>query len=97
MLGMCVPLAMGISTGDGSQARPAVADRLANAPGDVMRGRQLVIEQGCGGCRGGGYNPANEEWLQGERSPIDHHEAIIYNANSEPVVERESMIWECGA
>jgi len=70
VLGTCVPLAMGISIGDGSLARPAVVDRRSIEPGDVMRGRQLVIELGCGGCHGGGYNPANEGWLQGERAPI---------------------------
>jgi mono/diheme cytochrome c family protein len=33
----------------------------------VARGRQMVIEHGCGDCHGGGSNPAAEGWLTGSR------------------------------
>lgn len=31
----------------------------------VMRGRALVIKKGCGGCHGGGGNPAKPGWMVG--------------------------------
>jgi mono/diheme cytochrome c family protein len=31
----------------------------------ILRGRQLVVEHGCGDCHGGGPNPAGEGWLAG--------------------------------
>lgn len=45
-----------------------------SAPGQVdqdqmLRGRQLVLEHGCGGCHGGFANPAAEDWLAGLTSP----------------------------
>jgi mono/diheme cytochrome c family protein len=35
----------------------------------ILRGRQLVIEHGCGGCHGGWDNPEAEGWLAGLTSP----------------------------
>jgi hypothetical protein len=35
----------------------------------VLRGRQMVIEHGCGGCHGGLDDPAAEGWLAGLMSP----------------------------
>lgn len=35
----------------------------------VLHGRQMAIEHACGGCHGGGANPAAEGWLQGLRTP----------------------------
>lgn len=35
----------------------------------VLRGRQLVIEHGCGDCHGGGGNPASDKWLIGVSGP----------------------------
>jgi mono/diheme cytochrome c family protein len=35
----------------------------------VLRGRQVVIEHGCGDCHGGGANPNSPEWLSGMRHP----------------------------
>jgi len=40
--------------------------RSARALNDqVLRGRDMVIEHGCGDCHGGGANPASEHWLIG--------------------------------
>ncbi|NIP83964.1 MAG: hypothetical protein GWM90_33935 [Gemmatimonadetes bacterium] len=38
-------------------------------PETVLRGRGLVLEHACGGCHGGGSNPAAEGWLAGMMSP----------------------------
>jgi mono/diheme cytochrome c family protein len=38
-------------------------------PDQVLRGRQLVIENDCGGCHGGGADPAAEDWLVGMTAP----------------------------
>jgi mono/diheme cytochrome c family protein len=38
-------------------------------PATIVRGRQMVIEHGCGGCHGGFDNPAAEGWLAGVMSP----------------------------
>ncbi|HSG50227.1 MAG TPA: hypothetical protein VLA43_20540 [Longimicrobiales bacterium] len=43
----------------------AEADELQARQESVLRGRQLVIEHGCGGCHGGFDNPAAEGWLAG--------------------------------
>jgi mono/diheme cytochrome c family protein len=40
----------------------------AQAP--VLMGRQLVIHHACGGCHGGGDNPAAEGWLAGMRDTL---------------------------
>ncbi len=37
----------------------------AGSGGEVVRGRQLVIEHACGDCHGGGSNPAAPNWLAG--------------------------------
>lgn len=41
----------------------------SDAAADVIRGRALTIEHGCGDCHGGGPNPAAEGWLAGVRVP----------------------------
>jgi mono/diheme cytochrome c family protein len=46
-----------------SPATPA-ADSL------VLRGRQVVLEHGCGDCHSLGSNPAQPMWLAGETQPI---------------------------
>ena len=35
----------------------------------IARGRQIVIQQDCGGCHGGGSNPAAKGWLAGVTGP----------------------------
>lgn len=35
----------------------------------VLRGRFLVVEHDCGGCHGGGSDPAADGWLAGMRRP----------------------------
>ena len=40
------------------------------SPAQVAMGRQLVIHHGCGGCHGGGDNPAADGWLQGMRDTL---------------------------
>jgi hypothetical protein len=47
-----------------------VADALPNAsPGNVVRGRGLVVRADCGGCHGGFGNPAAKGWLAGSTGP----------------------------
>jgi mono/diheme cytochrome c family protein len=48
-------------------AAPAMAGPEAAS---IERGRQLVIRADCGGCHGGGPNPAAAEWLVGVVMPI---------------------------
>jgi mono/diheme cytochrome c family protein len=43
----------------------AQADRA-----QVLRGRQLTIHHACGGCHGGGGNPAADGWLAGVRDTL---------------------------
>jgi len=45
-----------MSVGQGSEAQ-------------IARGRFLAISSDCGGCHGGGANPAAAEWLNGRRRP----------------------------
>ncbi len=35
----------------------------------ILRGRDLVVQSDCGGCHGGGGNPAAKGWLDGQRTP----------------------------
>lgn len=48
----------------------------------VLQGRQLVLEHGCGGCHGGFANPAAEDWLAGLTSPAQ--EFVIGPCAMEP-------------
>lgn len=63
-------------------ARSSAVDRSAEVPAavtmaidtdgeraQILRGRHLTIEHACGGCHGGGANPADSGWLRGMRSP----------------------------
>jgi mono/diheme cytochrome c family protein len=43
----------------------------AAADSQVRRGRALVIHHDCGGCHGGGDDPAREGWLAGAPTPAD--------------------------
>ncbi len=45
------------------------SDENARLQEQVLRGRELVISHGCGGCHGGVDNPAAEGWLAGLTSP----------------------------
>lgn len=49
------------------------ANEVANSASDsqVVRGRRLVVHHDCGGCHGGGDNPAAEGWLVGARTASD--------------------------
>ena len=52
------------TAGDSKSERAAAADPM------VLRGRQLVINHGCGGCHGGGDDGvAYPGWLAGEKTP----------------------------
>jgi len=35
----------------------------------IARGRQVIIQQDCGGCHGGGSDPSSKGWLAGVMSP----------------------------
>ena len=39
------------------------------SPAQLLLGRQMVISHDCGGCHGGGTNPANAGWLAGRMGP----------------------------
>ena len=47
-----------------SEAQPPAAQRTR-----VLRGRQLILERGCGDCHGGLSDPTRKEWLGGITSP----------------------------
>jgi mono/diheme cytochrome c family protein len=44
-----------------AREQPGAPERRAQ----ILHGRQLVITKGCGGCHGGGSNPANAGWMAG--------------------------------
>lgn len=44
-------------------------DLQMGAPAQVAFGRQLTISHDCGGCHGGGSDPASVGWLAGRMSP----------------------------
>lgn len=48
----------------------ARASEDATQAARLARGRQLVIQSGCGDCHGGGPNPASPVWLQGMRDTL---------------------------
>ena len=50
------------------QERVATTDNLKSL---VQRGRYLVLSHDCGGCHGGGSNPAAAGWLAGASKPED--------------------------
>lgn len=52
-------------------AAHATANETAVATPQVLRGRQLVIMKDCGGCHGGGSNPAVKGFLAGMTQPRD--------------------------
>lgn len=43
----------------------------APLPGDVARGRLITIHHACGGCHGGGADPAAPGWLSGRGDSVD--------------------------
>lgn len=61
------PLALGIVL---ALVTTAIATGEAGAQADrakVLRGRLLTMHHACGGCHGGGGNPAADGWLAGRR------------------------------
>lgn len=52
-----------------SSARGMSAAERSEA--QIARGRFVVISHDCGGCHGGGANPASKEWLAGASKPED--------------------------
>lgn len=44
---------------------PATGTDAQGSLQQVLRGRQLVIQHGCGDCHGGGATPAGQRWLSG--------------------------------
>jgi hypothetical protein len=58
----------------GARAATRDAGRPSAWPGGtaadtIAHGRYLVISHDCGGCHGGGDNPAGDGWLAGEKTP----------------------------
>jgi mono/diheme cytochrome c family protein len=69
-VGSLVPVvAVSAYVGATALSPTAVEGPQAEPPGDVARGRALVIEHACGDCHGGGANPAADGWLAGMRAP----------------------------
>ncbi len=51
-----------------SRGAARAAGRDSPDVNQVLRGRFLVLSHGCGGCHGGGFNPAASGWLGGIRT-----------------------------
>lgn len=58
----CAPQPATISSG--TELSASSADQI-----QVQLGRRLVINHACGGCHGGGDNPAKKGWLAGKMTP----------------------------
>ena len=56
-----------------AQATPSVQKTSSDTSLEerVRRGRVLTVNHACGGCHGGGANPAAEGWLAGMRTPAE--------------------------
>jgi hypothetical protein len=66
VIAACLASAASVSTSHAdNQGTPAAS------PAQVAAGRLSVITHDCGGCHGGGSNPAAEGWLSGARLPVD--------------------------
>ena len=52
-------------------ASTSSASRPQGAQEQILRGRLLVVSHACGGCHGGGADPAAEGYLAGMRKPSD--------------------------
>jgi mono/diheme cytochrome c family protein len=65
---MVLTVTVAISAWSGGPQQPGKASG-PSTDDQVKLGRQLVIEHDCGGCHGGGPNPAAEGYLAGIRSP----------------------------
>ena len=65
--GVAVAAVVGLLTVAGAARHPG-GDEPQPDP-QVVRGRQVVLEHGCGDCHGGIDNPAAPYWLAGVRSP----------------------------
>lgn len=62
----CAASIAAVSTRADAAADPAAGTR-AQDQAQVLRGRNLVLNHGCGDCHGGIANPASERWLSGYR------------------------------
>jgi mono/diheme cytochrome c family protein len=62
LVAACLATVAAFSIGSEERATRELADK-------IERGRQVVIEHGCGDCHGGGGNPGSPEWLSGMRHP----------------------------
>jgi cytochrome c553 len=60
--------AAGLRVASGPTAT-AVVRQTGSREAEVLRGRTLLVNHACGGCHGGGGNPAAEGYLAGMRSP----------------------------
>jgi mono/diheme cytochrome c family protein len=52
------------------------------ADSQVLRGRALVIHHACGGCHGGGDDPAREGWLVGAQTPTDTFRVLSFTTRA---------------
>jgi mono/diheme cytochrome c family protein len=74
-LGACAPASSpaggAMPVGSAAAAFEAPGSGVHTNLEQVVRGRALVIQHDCGGCHGGGSNPADPTWLSGTRGPTD--------------------------
>lgn len=67
LLAACSPKAEAPEADEAAASATAVA---AGPNDEILRGRDLVIHHDCGGCHGGGADPAAKGWLAGVMSPL---------------------------
>ena len=61
----------GLRMASAPSAPTAAPVRSGSREAEVLRGRTLLLHHGCGGCHGGGGNPAAEGYLAGMRTIDD--------------------------
>ena len=70
-VGWILPLFALAACAGGKPAAPAAGDATPapGSPEQLALGRQLVMNHDCGGCHGGGSDPAAKGWLAGVTKP----------------------------
>ena len=70
MLALTIPLVALVSARAETHGSWRSAARRGETAADtIARGRSLILTADCGGCHGGGDNPAAPGWLAGEMAP----------------------------
>jgi Cytochrome c. len=73
VVGACTGSALASRPGESAAGQTVQAGQSTQTAQDrreqVLRGRLLTVSHACGGCHGGGANPAAEGWLAGMPNP----------------------------